>query len=309
MPTDPLRILIIGDIVGKPGRRIVREQVPRLRKEWGLDLVIANAENSAAGSGITHRIFRDLRGAGVDLMTMGDHSWRRKDNIEVFEKEDRLLRPLNYSDRAVGAGTFVHELEGGTKVGVVVVPGRVFMDGVDCPFRAVDRALEGFDDDVKVRIVEFHAEATSEKTAAGWYLDGRVSCVFGTHTHVPTADDRILSQGTAFVSDLGMTGPYDSVIGRRAEAVLHKFLTSMHAPFTVAEENVHLCGALLEVDRDTGRAVRFRRVDVRDEGAAAFSDQGALQEESGGYGTPAVETAEEPRGPGAGSGAGASPSA
>lgn len=280
MSSDPLRILIIGDIVGKPGRRIVREQVPRLRKEWDLDLVIANAENSAAGSGITHRIFRDLRGSGVDLMTMGDHSWRRKDNIEVFEKEDRLLRPLNYSDRAVGAGSFVHELPDGTKVGMLIVLGRVFMDGVDCPFRAIDRALEAFPDDVKVRIVEFHAEATSEKAAAGWYLDGRASCVFGTHTHIPTADDRILPKGTAFVSDLGMTGPYDSVIGRRAEAVLHKFLTSMHAPFTVAEDNVHLCGVLLEADRETGLAVRFRRVDVREAGAAAFSEQGALAEES-----------------------------
>ena len=288
MSASPLKILIIGDIVGKPGRRIVREQLPRLRKEWGLDLVIANAENSAAGSGITLRIFRDLRGSGVDLMTMGDHAWKRKDNLDVYQKEDRLLRPMNYPDRAMGTGRYVIELESGVKVGLVVVLGRVFMEHVDCPFRTLDRVLDEFDDDVKIRIVEFHAEATSEKMAAAWYLDGRVSCVFGTHTHVPTADDRILPQGTAFISDLGMTGPYDSVIGRRAEAVLHKFLTAMHAPFTVAEENVHMAGALLEVDPETGRAVTFRRVDVRDHGASEFDVTGPLRVEG-----PAVEASSD----------------
>lgn len=276
----PLRILLIGDIVGKPGRRIVRDRVPRLRREWGLDLVIANAENSAAGSGITPRIFRDLRGAGVDLLTMGDHSWRRKDNLEVFEKEARLLRPQNYPDRAIGTGTHVIDLPGGERVGVVIVLGRVFMENVDCPFRTLDRALESFPADVRVRVVEFHAEATSEKMAAAWYLDGQVSCLFGTHTHIPTADDRILPKGTAYISDVGMTGPYDSVIGRRSEAVLHKFLTAMHAPFTVAEGNVHLCGALLEVDRTSGRAVGFRRVDLWETGAAPFGTTEALREEA-----------------------------
>jgi metallophosphoesterase (TIGR00282 family) len=275
-----LKVLLIGDIVGKPGRRIVRDRVPRLRREWGLDLVIANAENSAAGSGITHRIVRDLRGAGVDLLTMGDHAWKRKDNLEVFEREERLLRPLNYPERALGTGSYLLEAAGGERVGFVVVLGRVFMENVDCPFRTIDRALEAFPPDVRVRIVEFHAEATSEKMAAAWYLDGRVSCLFGTHTHVPTADDRILAKGTAYISDLGMTGPYDSVIGRRAEAVLHKFLTSMHAPFTVAEGNVHLCGALLEVDAATGRATSFRRVDLWESGAAPFESEGPLREEA-----------------------------
>ena len=276
MRTTPLKILIIGDIVGKPGRRIVREQLPRLRRELSLDLVIANAENSAAGSGITHRIFRDLRGAGVDLMTMGDHAWKRKDNLEVYQKEERLLRPMNYPKKALGTGQYVIEIEDGVKVGLVVVLGRVFMEHVDCPFHTLDDVLADFPDDVKIRIVEFHAEATSEKMAAAWYLDGRVSCVFGTHTHVPTADDRIFPQGTAFISDLGMTGPYDSVIGRKAEAVLHKFLTAMHAPFAVAEDNVHLAGVLLEADPVTGKAVRFSRIDVRDHGAAAFSESAAI---------------------------------
>ncbi len=280
MRTEPVRILLIGDIVGKPGRRIVRDRVPRLRKEFGVDLVIANAENSAAGSGITHRIFRDLRGAGVDLLTMGDHAWKRKENLEVFEKEERLLRPMNYPESALGTGTYVLGDEGGVQVGVVVVLGRVFMENVDCPFRTLDRALESFPEEVRIRIVEFHAEATSEKMAAAWYLDGRASCIFGTHTHVPTADDRILPQGTAYVSDLGMTGPYDSVIGRRADAVLHKFLTAMHAPFAVAEDNVHLCGALLEADPVTGRALAFRRVDLWESGASPFDVQGPLREEA-----------------------------
>jgi metallophosphoesterase (TIGR00282 family) len=285
---SPLKILIIGDIVGKPGRRIVREQLPRLRREWGVDLVIANAENSAAGSGITLRIFRDLRGAGIDLMTMGDHAWKRRDNLDVYQKEDRILRPMNYPEAAMGTGRIVIETEGGVKVGVVVVLGRVFMEHVDCPFRTLDAVLDSFEDDVKVRIVEFHAEATSEKMAAGWHLDGRVSCVFGTHTHVPTADDRILPGGTAYISDLGMTGPYDSVIGRRADAVLHKFLTAMHAPFTVAEGNVHMAGALLEVDPATGRAITFRRVDAREAGAGEFDITGPLRVEG-----PAGEGAED----------------
>jgi metallophosphoesterase (TIGR00282 family) len=210
---------------------------------------------------------------------MGDHSWKRKENLEVFEKEDRLLRPLNYPERALGTGTFVLGAEDGTQVGVVVVLGRVFMENVDCPFRTIDRALESFPDEVKIRIVEFHAEATSEKMAAAWYLDGRASCIFGTHTHIPTADDRIFPKGTAYISDLGMTGSYDSVIGRRAEPVLHKFLTSMHAPFTVAEENVHLCGALLEADPVTGRAISFRRVDLWDSGGSTFDERGPFRQE------------------------------
>ena len=164
--TEPLRILLIGDIVGKPGRRIVRERLPTLRQEWGLDLVIANAENSAAGSGITHRIFRDLRGSGVDLMTMGDHAWKRKDNLEVFEKEERLLRPLNYPEKALGTGSYVIDLPDGTQVGMVIVLGRVFMDSVDCPFRTIDRALVAFPESVKVRSGPSSSPATYRPSSA-----------------------------------------------------------------------------------------------------------------------------------------------
>lgn len=262
MSRDRLRILILGDIVGRPGRTAVKELLPGLRESWAIDLVVANAENAAAGSGITLRLYRELAAAGIDVMTLGDHTWKRKENLEVLEKEPRLLRPHNYPAVALGTGSIVIDLEDGTRVGLVTVLGRIFMAPVECPFQAIDHALESFDDDVRIRLVEIHAEATSEKIAVGWFLNGRATCVFGTHTHVPTADDRILPDGTAYVSDLGMTGPYEGVIGRDRNAVLHKFLTSMHATFKVAEGNVHLCGVLVDADASTGKALALHRVDI-----------------------------------------------
>lgn len=258
----PLRILVLGDVVGQPGRDAICELLPRMRSQWRLDLVVANAENAAAGSGITPRLHRELRGAGIDIMTLGDHAWKRRENLEVLRKESAVLRPGNYPPEALGGGVLVHELPCGTRVGVVTVLGRIFMAPVACPFLTIDAALASFPEEVRVRLVEIHAEATSEKVAVGWHLDGRASCVFGTHTHVPTADDRILPGGTAYITDLGMCGPYDGVIGRTVGPVLHKFITSMHATFTVAQHNVHLCGILLEVDRASGKALSVRRVDV-----------------------------------------------
>ncbi len=266
-----IRILLIGDIVGKVGREIVKEMLPGMRESLGLDLVIANAENSAAGSGITPKIFSELQSAGVDLMTLGDHAWKRKDNLEVLKNEPLCLRPHNYPDEAIGKGWGVVATADGIQVAHAIVLGRVFMDAVDCPLRCVDSILAELPDDVKICIVEYHAEATSEKQAAGWYLDGRVTAVVGTHTHVLTADARFLTKGTAYISDLGMTGPYDSVIGREAKPVLHKFLTSMHAPFTVAEENVHLCGVLLSVNPETGKASSIRPVDISRDGTVPFA--------------------------------------
>ncbi|HIC22262.1 MAG TPA: TIGR00282 family metallophosphoesterase [Planctomycetes bacterium] len=266
-----MRILLIGDIVGKTGRRIVKQKLPGLRESLGLDLVIANAENSAAGSGITPKIFSELRAAGVDLMTLGDHAWKRKDNLDVLNNEELCLRPSNYPEVAAGKGWGVVSTESGVQVAHIIVLGRVFMDAVDCPFRAVDSILEQLPDDVRICIVEYHGEATSEKQAAGWYLDGRVTAVVGTHTHVLTADARFLTQGTAYISDLGMTGPYDGVIGREAKPVLHKFLTSMHAPFTVAENNVHMCGVLLTVDPETGKASSIQPMDIAEDGTSPFS--------------------------------------
>ncbi len=256
------RILLIGDIVGRPGRRAVQALVPVMKDSWQLDLVVANAENAASGSGITPRLFRELSAAGVELMTLGDHAWKRKDTLEVLQKEERLLRPLNYPEEAFGTGVTVFEAAGGVPVGLVTVLGRVFMPPVACPFKRVDEALESFSPEVGIRLVEIHAEATSEKIALGWHLDGRVTCVFGTHTHVPTADERILPGGTAYMTDIGMTGPYDGVIGRDTKAVLYRFLTSMHATFGVAEKNCHFCGAILEVDAETGKALSVRRVDI-----------------------------------------------
>jgi metallophosphoesterase (TIGR00282 family) len=275
MPGDvnETRILLIGDIVGKPGRRIVQEMLPGLRESLDLDMVIANAENSAAGSGITPKIFADLRAAGVDLMTLGDHAWKRKDNLEVLDKEPLCLRPHNYPEEAKGAGWSVVETADGVKVAYIIVLGRVFMDSVDCPLRTVDKVLAQLPEDVKIRIIEFHAEATSEKQAAAWHLDGRATAVVGTHTHVLTADARILTQGTGYISDMGMTGPYDGVIGRDSKPVLHKFLTSMHAPFTVAENNAHLCGVLLSVDPDTGRLSSIRAVDIAESEDGRFSHE------------------------------------
>ncbi len=266
-----VRILVIGDIVGKVGREIVKEMLPDLRENLNLDLVIANAENSAAGSGITPKIFAELRAAGVDLMTLGDHAWKRKDNLDVLNNEALCLRPHNYPEVAAGKGWEVVTTGAGIPVAHVIVLGRVFMEAVDCPLRCVDSILEELPSEVKICIVEYHAEATSEKQAAGWYLDGRVTAVVGTHTHVLTSDARLLTEGTAYVTDLGMTGPYDSVIGRDAKPVLHKFLTSMHAPFTVAENNVHLCGVLLSVDPETGKASSIHPVDIGRDGTIPFS--------------------------------------
>ena len=263
VPSDErFRFLIIGDVVGRPGRRAVKEVLPQLKRAWGLDLVICNAENSASGSGITPRLFRELRDAGCELMTLGDHAWKRRENLEVLEKEELLLRPHNYPEKALGRGVLTYESASGVKVGLITVLGRVFMPAVDCPFATIDAALASFDDDVKIRVVEIHAEATSEKIAVGWHLDGRATCVFGTHTHVPTADERVLPRGTGFICDLGMTGPYDGVIGRDKKPVLHKFLTSMHATFTVAEKEARFCGVLVDADRHTGKAISIRRVDI-----------------------------------------------
>ena len=256
-----IRILLIGDIVGKTGRRIVKQKLPGLRESLGLDLVIANAENSAAGSGITPKIFSELRAAGVDLMTLGDHAWKRKDNLDVLNNEELCLRPSNYPEVAAGKGWGVVSTESGVQVAHIIVLGRVFMDAVDCPFRAVDSILEQLPDDVRICIVEYHGEATSEKQAAGWYLDGRVTAVVGTHTHVPTADARILPKGTAYVTDLGKVGPINSIIGNTPEDVLERFLYQTPNRLGVPGGPVSFNSVLVEVDQESGRATGIQRVD------------------------------------------------
>jgi metallophosphoesterase (TIGR00282 family) len=259
-----IRVLIIGDIVGKPGRTILKDRLPAFIEENRIDFVIANGENAAQGSGITDNLFREILKAGVDCVTCGDHVWKRKEILPVLARDRRLLRPLNYPPDAVGRGVTVLETRLGIRIGIGTLVGRIFMGPADCPFRGADRALAEMGVDTKVRFIEIHAEATSEKMALAWKLDGKVSCVFGSHTHVPTADERILPGGTAYITDIGMTGPYDSVIGRDKESVLYKFETSMHAPFSVATGDVRLCGAKVTVDAGTGKALAIERVNLKE---------------------------------------------
>ncbi len=261
-----MRILLIGDIVGKPGRRIVMRAVGRLKQSHGLDLVIANAENAADGSGITPTIYGDLIGAGVDCITMGDHIYRRKEINVVLEAESNIVRPANFPAAAPGRNWTVVRSAGDVPVGVFSLLGRIYMRPVDCPFAAADRVLAEMPADVKVRILDFHAEATSDKQLMGRYLDGRVSAVLGTHTHVATADKQILPGGTAFQCDVGMTGPHESIIGRRIDRVMTTAITFNPTQFQVAQGDVRLCGVLVDVDPETGRAGDIHRLTVTIEG-------------------------------------------
>ena len=257
-----MRILFIGDILGQPGRRIVKDKLPALRAELHADVVLANAENSAAGFGITPPLVEELLDQDIAVLTSGNHIWDKKEIYSYFRDQvnGRLLRPANYPGNAPGRGLFVGQTPAGIGYAVINLQGRVFMPALDCPFRKADELLGSIPDDVKIRIVDMHAEATSEKQALAWYLDGRVTAVLGTHTHVPTADETVLPQGTAYITDLGMTGPYESVIGMERAAVIQKFLDQMPARFEVAKGDVRLCGVLLEADPETGRAISIQRI-------------------------------------------------
>jgi 2',3'-cyclic-nucleotide 2'-phosphodiesterase len=257
-----MRILFIGDVVGKPGRRAVATLVPRLRAERGIDFVVANGENSAHGAGLTASTVDALLTSGVDLITSGDHVWDQKEIYEVIKHEPRLLRPLNFPPSAPGHGSTVVQLDGLPPVGVLNLIGRVFMPNTDCPFRAAEVAVARLRQQTKVIIVDLHAEATSEKIAMGRFLDGKVSAVIGTHTHVATADEQILPNGTAYISDAGMCGPHDSVLGRDVGAVLQRFLTQMPQKMEVAEGDVALCGVIVDVDENTGRARSMERIRI-----------------------------------------------
>lgn len=255
-----MKILFIGDIVGSPGREAVKGLVPQLQKEYGLDFVVANAENAAGGSGITAAVARDLFESGVNALTSGDHIWKKHEIFEIIDKDERILRPLNFPAGVPGRGACLFKAKNGASIGVVNVNGRVFMEALECPFKTAKLAVEELSKATKSIIVDIHAEATSEKVALGWYLDGKVSAVMGTHTHVQTADEKILPGGTAYITDVGMTGPLDSVIGRKVEDVLERFLTSIPVRFEVASENIQLQGVILDIDDDTGRARSIVRV-------------------------------------------------
>ncbi len=258
----PFRILFIGDIFGQPGRKITKDFLPQLVQEFSPDLVLANGENAAAGFGITPALVEELLDLGIAVLTSGNHIWDKKEILPYLAEhaDGRLLRPANYPPEAPGHGVYLGKTRACVDYAVMNLQGRVFMPSIECPFRTADLLLEKVPPAVKIRIVDMHAEATSEKLAMGWYLDGRVTAVVGTHTHVPTADETVLPNGTAYITDLGMTGPYDSVIGIEKQTVIKKFLEQIPARFEVAKGDPRLCAALIEADALTGHALAIQRI-------------------------------------------------
>ncbi len=270
----PVRVLCVGDVVGRPGRAVLAEQIPKLKKERELDCIIVNAENIAGGSGLTPLLLEKLKRYGTNLITLGDHAYRRREVLDIFQKCDDVVRPANFSSDATGHDFAIHRTSSGVAIAVVALMGRMFMKPIlDCPFRAIDRVLKSLPRDVKVIFVDVHAEATSEKIALGWHLDHRVSCVFGTHTHVQTADERILPGGTAYITDLGMTGPHDSVLGRRKDNVIKSLVTNLPYPYDVATGDPGLRGIIVSVDEVTGRALSIERVAVAGTAGLPFEEE------------------------------------
>lgn len=263
-----MRILFIGDIFASTGRKLVAEHLPFILENERIDLAIANAENSAAGFGITPIIAEDLLKLGLHVLTSGNHIWDKREIYDHFAKQPRLLRPANYPPDLPGQGLVYVTARNGVTCAVMNLQGRTYMPASDCPFRKADEMLAAMDPAVKVRFVDFHAEITSEKMAMGWHLDGRVSAMVGTHTHVPTADARILPRGTAYQTDAGMTGPYDSIIGVEREPVMRKFMTSMPVRFEAARENGQLHSVIIDVDEHTGQARAIKRHVVKQDGSA-----------------------------------------
>jgi metallophosphoesterase (TIGR00282 family) len=254
-----IKIFFIGDIVGRPGRRIVKTFLQNIINTEMIDLVIANGENSAGGFGINQQICQELLAAGVDVITMGNHTWDNKEVYQVLERERRLIRPANYPGGTPGEGYYIAETQKGVQVGVVNILGQVFLEPLACPFQAANECIADIKKKTNIIIVDFHAEATSEKTALGWYLDGRVSAVLGTHTHITTADERILPKGTGYITDVGMTGPSNSILGIDPNIVIKKFITHLPARFEVASGPIELNGIILEIN-DSGATTAIRRV-------------------------------------------------
>lgn len=253
-----MNILFIGDIVGKPGREAVRVLLPGLKQEFSLDFVIANVENAAGGSGVTPGVLAELRGYGIDAFTSGDHIFKKREVFSIIDEELRLLRPANFPPGVPGQGARIFKTGNSGEILLINLLGRVFMEARECPFRIAREEIDKHKS--KIIIVDFHAEATSEKVALGWYLDGIVSAVVGTHTHIQTADEKILPQQTAYISDVGMTGPQHSVIGRRIEDVITRFITQMERRFEVANEDPQLQGVVLNIDSNSGKATSILRL-------------------------------------------------
>jgi metallophosphoesterase (TIGR00282 family) len=273
-----MRILFLGDIVGQPGVTFLRRALPAVRADMGIDLVIANGENAADGSGITPKNFRQLRQAGVDLVTLGDHVYRKREIIPTLEGDEHICRPANFPPDAPGREFALATARDRTPVAAFCLLGRTYMRAVDCPFRAADRVLEALKGRAACIVLDMHAEATADKYLMGHHLKGRVSAVLGTHTHVPTADEQILPGGTAYISDVGMTGPYDSILGRRIDRVLYTAVTFVPSPFDVATGDPRLGGAIVDIDVATGQATAIRRFMLNEAGLAALLPPAAENE-------------------------------
>lgn len=258
----PVKILFVGDIVGKPGRQALSRELHRLVDRHTIDIVIANGENAAGGFGLTVEVARELFGHGIHLLTGGNHIWDKKEQVAFIMSDSRIVRPANYPDGAPGTGSAILTTPGGVKVAVLNLEGRVFMKSLECPFLVADREIKRLKQETPIIFVDLHAEATSEKSALGWYLDGRVSALVGTHTHVQTADERILPQGTAFLTDVGMTGSFDSVIGMGKEETIHRFLTQLPSKFEVGKKDIRLNAVVIRVDETSGKAVSIERINI-----------------------------------------------
>ncbi|MFH1371224.1 MAG: TIGR00282 family metallophosphoesterase [Planctomycetota bacterium] len=264
-----LKILCIGDIVGRPGRRVLADKLKEFVEKREIDCVIANAENAAGGSGLTPQIYSKLLKYGVNLITLGDHTYRKREIIGTLETRDNIARPANWSELAAGRSVALYKTGKGPTVAAIPLIGRLFMKPAECPYNTIDKLLPKVSAQAEIIFVDFHAEATSEKIAMGYHLDGRVSCIFGTHTHVPTADEKILPKGTAYITDIGMTGAHDSVIGRGAESVLKSFRTRMPVPFEIATGDVKINGILVTVDSSTKKTEHIERIRIDAESADA----------------------------------------
>ncbi len=260
-----MNILFIGDIVGRPGRRILLNDLPALRQEYGVDLVVANGENAAAGFGITAKIANSLLNGGVDVITSGNHAWDKREALEFIRNEPRLMRPANYPPDTPGKGWYVANTNSNVRIGILNIMGLVFVyPQLDCPFQCADRMLQLHAPEADIILVDFHAEATSEKMAMGWHLDGRVSAVVGTHTHVPTADERVLPNGTAYITDIGMSGCYDSVIGMDHNKSLKRFVEKVPERAEVADGPASLCMVLIDIDENSGKSRSIERIRINE---------------------------------------------
>ncbi|MBI4653980.1 MAG: TIGR00282 family metallophosphoesterase [Nitrospirae bacterium] len=257
-----MKVLFIGDIVGRAGRSTLKEGLPKITERVKTDFIVANAENAAGGVGITEDIAKELFSMGIDVLTSGNHIWDKKEAIQYITRENRLLRPANYPEGVPGYGSFVTKISSGEKIAVLNVSGRVFMGQMDCPFQVAKREVAKLKTETNIIIIDFHGEATSEKSAFGWLFDGEVTAVIGTHTHVQTADEKILPKGTAFITDVGMTGPVDSVIGVIKEQVIERFLTHMPKRFEPAKGPAMLSAVVIDIDSKTGRANGIQRLQL-----------------------------------------------